>query len=114
MTTNKEKLIELINELAKELHETSRSKGFYNPPPSDLERFALMHSEISEATEGVRHGNPPSDHIPEFSATEEEMADTIIRILDYAVYRNLRIGEAIFAKAEFNKGRPFMHGGKTA
>ena len=92
------------------IHQNARDKGFYETPPNDLERFALMHSEISEACEGVRHGNPASEHIPNFSAVEEEMADTIIRILDYSVYRGLHIGEAILAKHEFNKTRPHRHG----
>jgi NTP pyrophosphatase (non-canonical NTP hydrolase) len=96
--------------VAQMIHQNARVKGFYNPPPSDLERFALMHSEISEACEGVRHGNPASEHIPDFSAVEEEMADAIIRILDYGEYRGLRIGEAILAKHEFNKTRPHKHG----
>ncbi len=78
----------------------------------DARRIALMHSELSEALEGLRHGNGPSEHIPEFSAVEEEYADTIIRICDHAQERGWRIAEAIIAKANFNKGRSFRHGGK--
>lgn len=76
------------------------------------EALALMHGELSEALEYERHGNPPSDHIPEFSGVEEEYADTIIRILDDAERRGLRVAEAIAAKVEFNRTRPFRHGGK--
>ena len=71
-----------------------------------------MHSELSEALEGIRHGNPPSDKIPAFSAAEEELADTIIRIMDLAQKRGWRIAEAITAKALFNQGRSHKHGGK--
>lgn len=80
---------------------------------NDGELMVLMHSEVSEALEAVRHGNPPSDHIPEFSGTEEEMADVVIRIMDYSAKRGLRLGEAIIAKLHFNYNRGFRHGGKA-
>jgi hypothetical protein len=64
------------------------------------------------ALEGLRHGNPPSDHIPEFSAVEEELADTIIRIMDFGFAHNYRVAEALVRKHEFNRTRPHMHGGK--
>lgn len=80
---------------------------------NDGELFALMHSEISEALEATRHGNPPSDHIPEFSGTEEEMADVVIRVMDYCEKRSLRLGEAIIAKLHFNYNRGYRHGGKA-
>jgi NTP pyrophosphatase (non-canonical NTP hydrolase) len=99
-----------LKELAEAIHQNAIRKGFYDPPPSDLERFTLMHAEISEAAEGIRHSNPPSEHIPEFSSVEEEMADTIIRILDYAEYRQLRLCEAILAKHEYNLTRTYKHG----
>lgn len=79
---------------------------------NDGEIIALMHSELSEALEAHRHGNPPSDHIPEFSGVEEEMADCVIRILDYCEKRKFRLAEAIICKMQFNNGREVRHGGK--
>ena len=73
----------------------------------------MMHSELSEALEGIRHGNPKSDHVPEFSAAEEEYADVIIRILDHAFARGWKIPQAILAKIAFNSTRPHKHGGKA-
>ena len=87
-------------------------KGF-DPLQHEAIGIALMHSELSEALEGYRHGNPPSDHIPEFSAVEEELADVVIRIMDHAAARHLRVGEAVTAKILFNRGRPAKHGGKA-
>lgn len=85
-------------------------KGFYVDPPKPLERFALMHEELGEASSWHRKGNPPSDHIPEFSGEEEELADTMIRIADYAKSKNYRLGEAIVAKMTYNQSRPYKHG----
>lgn len=80
---------------------------------NDGEMIALMHSELSEALEALRHGNGPSDHIPEFSGVEEELADVVIRIADYAQKRGLRVAEAIIAKMAFNNNREHRHGGKA-
>ena|SRR5690349_6160343 len=78
----------------------------------DARRIALMHSELSEGLEGLRHGNPPSDHIPEFSAIEEELADCIVRIMDISQERGWKVAEALIAKAKFNQTRSHRHGGK--
>ena len=75
-------------------------------------KIALIFTELSEALESFRHGDPPSDHIPEFTGSEEEFADAIIRIMCIAHGRGLRVAEALIAKRAFNAARPFRHGGK--
>lgn len=76
------------------------------------EAIALMHSELSEALEADRKNILQSEHIPTFTGLEEELADVIIRIMDYAQANELRIPEAILAKCEFNRTRPHKHGKK--
>ena len=76
-------------------------------------KLALIMREASEALEGVRAGNPPDSHIPEFTSEEAELADVIIRIMNLATSDGLRLAEAIVAKQDYNKARPFKHGGKA-
>ena len=80
-------------------------------------QIALEHSEISESLEGIRASEPgaphPDDKIPAFSMEEAEAADTIIRIMDRAEKRGLRVAEAIIAKAAMNQTRSRKHGGKA-
>ena len=94
------------------IHATAREKGWWDNDRCDAELIALMHSELSEALEALRHGNPADDKVPEYTGVEVEMADVIIRIMDAAQARGWRVAEALAAKVEVNKSRPRMHGGK--
>ena len=67
---------------------------------------------------GSRTYNP---EIPEAPCTAKsdkpegvaiELADAIIRILDYCAEAGIDIEEAIAIKHEYNKSRPYRHGGK--
>ena len=99
--------------LANSIHKNAKEKGFYNTPPSDIERIALMMEELGDAIKAIRAKEMPQDeHCPEYTRLEIKLADTIIRIMDYSVYSNLRIDAAILAKIEANANRPFMHGKK--
>lgn len=101
-----------VSRISEEIHKTAKEKGWWDEERNNGEMIALMHSELSEALEGLRHGNPPSDHIPEFSAAEEELADCVIRIMDMAEARRWDLAQAILAKMAFNKNREHKHGGK--
>ena len=98
--------------IATVVHNVAKSKGWWSGNRNDGELLMLIVSELSEALEGLRHNNPPSEHIKEFSAAEEELADVVIRVMDMAKARNWRVGEAIMAKIQFNSGREYMHDGK--
>lgn len=93
-------------------HATNEDKGFYDNPRSHAEDFMLIVGEVAEALEADRLGNPPDDKIPEFSGIEAELADVVIRTLNFAEHNNMNVIGAMLAKAKFNAGRPRMHGGK--
>jgi len=75
------------------------------------ELIALIHSELSECLEYLRHDNPKSNHI-DTSGAEEELADVLIRIMDLAYMRRYDIPNALSLKMNYNKTRPIRHGGK--
>lgn len=100
-----------------EVQLNSANHGFWNygMNRNKGEMIALMHSKLSEALEALRNLSPdgsylPDAHCPEFSNLEIELADTVIRIMDFSSGFKLRVGEAILAKHDFNVNRPNKHG----
>lgn len=67
-------------------------------------KLALIHSEISEALEGIRKGKQ-DDHLPHRKAEEVELADAVIRIFDYAGARGLDVTSAMLEKLAYNQQR---------
>lgn len=106
---------EEFKRMAERVHLCARKHGFWSGKlarRSDGELIALMHSELSECLEALRHGNPPDEHIPEFNNATVELADLVIRAMDMAAKREWPLGAAIVAKAQFNESRPMRHGKK--
>lgn len=74
----------------------------------------LIVTELAEAMEAYRIGNPESEKIPGFSKMEEELVDVLIRLLDFAGGNGLDIEGALAAKMAYNEDRSYRHGGKAA
>src|SRR5690349_15350685 len=100
-----------INRLRDRCYNESYTAGWHtNSATGELlernkgEMIALVHSELSEAMEGERKGLM-DDHLPTRPMAEVEMADGVIRIMDYCGRWNYDIGGAIIEKIEYNRKR---------
>lgn len=113
------------------VHENAVAHGWWEQERELPEILMLCVSELAEALEEYRAGKPniyynvEGEEIlyadgeacekherrkPEGVAVE--LADCMIRILDYCGHAGIDIEEAIRIKHEYNKTRPYRHGGK--
>lgn len=123
-----------LNNFAKEVHENAVKHGFWDPEPSFGEIIALCHSELSEALEAYREREPLAyvygededgtprlytdmadwDKLDEPEGIAVEMADCVIRILDwFGGHPKLDLEKILLAKHKYNQRRPYRHGDKT-
>lgn len=99
--------------LAEICHKESKNAGwwqeYYDMPDQYKKYFlatklGLIHSEASEAFEGLRKGKL-DDHLPTRLAAEVELADLAIRLFDLAGALGMDIGGAIAEKMAYNAQR---------
>lgn len=100
-----------IEELQKICYGNSVAAGWYTDLKTGLpkelnkgERLMLIVSEIAEAMEGIRK-NLPDDKLPHRPMVEVELADAVIRILDFCGAEGYDLQGAILEKIEYNKNR---------
>jgi hypothetical protein len=122
-----------LGEWSKEIYKNAAAHSWHDEPRSFAEIVALCHSELSEALEEYRSGRPMiyggcnmlgcrEDCLrcgkletlgvkPEGKAVE--MIDCLIRILDWCGAEGIDVDRIVRIKHEYNKTRPFRHGGKV-
>lgn len=103
----------LIREFEKFLHCNTKSVQYrFKPLVASFRnariglKIALVMGELGETLEAVRKNLGPDSHCPEFTSEEVEVADAVIRLMNYAHDRKLRLAQAIVAKNNHNRTRP--------
>lgn len=127
-----------LNEAAKQIHEVAKSKGFWDKERNVGELLMLCVSELGEAMEADRNGRKSENEFNKWSLTldkiyndlgtdsknhalkffeehikdtfEDEIADTIIRLLDLCAGLNIDIEKHMQLKFAYNQTRERLHG----
>lgn len=80
-------------------------------------KVALFHTEISEMFEEWRAGRAITAILRDANGKPEgipiELADLVIRVLDFCGRFNIDLESAILEKMAYNQSRPFLHGKKA-
>ena len=112
---------EQFNEMMDKAYGAAEKAGWWDKPLDtpeqllalDKEHLLLVMMEVAEAGEAIRRPTAEQDkHIPEFTELEAELADVVLRCMNYAKGRGLDLAGAIECKHNYNMNRPYKHGGK--
>lgn len=125
----KTKDMKTLNQLRDEIHEYAINKGFWDKEREIGTRLMLCVSELAEAMEADRKDRyadlelieKDKEDFIDFKWSfensikdtfEDELADTIIRILDLCGAKGIDIEKHIELKMKYNESREKMHGKK--
>jgi NTP pyrophosphatase (non-canonical NTP hydrolase) len=119
----------MLNELRDTIHENAKAHGFYDDENVNIpEKLMLIVSELGEAMEAYRdnyyadmegYNNLIYRGIEDEKGTfersiknsfDDEVADTLIRLLDLCGYMKIDIDKHVELKMKYNESRPYKHG----
>jgi NTP pyrophosphatase (non-canonical NTP hydrolase) len=109
-----------IKELQRDIHKVAVELGWWEKERNIPECLCLIHSEVSEALEDYRDNHMESTIIVSGPKTGKpigfptELADIMIRTMDLAEGMGIDLEKEILKKHEYNRTRPYKHGGKRA
>ena len=83
---------------------TSKNYPRQQPIKNVGEQMSLLHTEVSEATEGHRRLKM-DDHLPHRTSLEVELADVLIRVFDLSGGYGLDVAGAMAEKLAYNAQR---------
>lgn len=112
-----------LNKASEQIHKLAKDKGFWDSPREHGTLLMLVVSELSEGLEALRKNRRADmDFFKNNNATkesfqekikdtfEDEIADTIIRLLDMVGYMGIDIEKHINMKLGYNMTRGYKHG----
>ena len=108
----------MLNELSEEIYQNNKEKGFWDKERNVGEMLMLVTSELGEAMEAHRKGRFANlESYEEFEDAikdtfEDEIADSVIRLLDMCGGLGIDIDTHVRLKLEYNKTRERLHGKK--
>ena len=92
-----------INDLAKQAHETAVKRVKTSEDASHLDTFFGILSELKEFRAASEID--PSEHLPQYTASQEELTDVLICCLTELYRREVNVEEILIAKINYNKTR---------
>lgn len=104
LKSKKDMFANVANDIKDVCYGLAKDAGWHDKPREAGTMIALIHSEVSEALEGIRK-DMMDDHLTNRKMVEVEMADAIIRIMDFCGKYNFDIGGAIVDKLIYNTTR---------
>jgi NTP pyrophosphatase (non-canonical NTP hydrolase) len=101
-----------------EVHKNAVQHGWYDGKGAKNfgELLMLVVTEVAEVMEEYRNGRLMKETYVnkngKMCGIPSELADIVIRVMDICGYYNIDLEQAIAEKHEYNKSRPYKHGGK--